>query len=43
MAQSKSLFNFISLTGFLCRDISPDGFRFYVNIFTDITPNDLYL
>ncbi|KAI3728197.1 hypothetical protein L6452_16829 [Arctium lappa] len=29
--------------GFLCRDVSPDGFRFYVNIFQDIDPNDEYL
>ncbi|XP_076891450.1 vacuolar protein sorting-associated protein 36-like isoform X1 [Bidens hawaiensis] len=28
--------------GFLCRDVSPDGFRFYVNIFQDIDPNDPY-
>ncbi|GJU75650.1 vacuolar protein sorting-associated protein 36 [Tanacetum coccineum] len=29
--------------GFLCRDVSPDGFRFYINIFEDIDPNDAYL
>ncbi|KAI3694238.1 hypothetical protein L1987_77200 [Smallanthus sonchifolius] len=29
--------------GFLCRDVSPDGFRFYINIFQDIDPNDAYL
>ncbi|KAK1589545.1 hypothetical protein Q3G72_035150 [Acer saccharum] len=29
--------------GFLCRDISPDGFRFYVNLFPEISPNDLHL
>ncbi|KAM1018496.1 hypothetical protein ACFX2C_040121 [Malus domestica] len=29
--------------GFLCRDISPDGFRFYINLFPEIDPNDLYL
>ncbi|KAL4570267.1 hypothetical protein LXL04_025919 [Taraxacum kok-saghyz] len=29
--------------GFLCRDVSPDGFRFYINIFQDIDPNDVYL
>ncbi|TXG49186.1 hypothetical protein EZV62_025061 [Acer yangbiense] len=29
--------------GFLCRDISSDGFRFYVNLFPEISPNDLYL
>lgn len=28
--------------GFLCRDVSPDGFRFYINIFQDIDPNDEY-
>ncbi|XP_061996818.1 vacuolar protein sorting-associated protein 36 [Rosa rugosa] len=29
--------------GFLCRDISPDGFRFYINLFPDIDPNNVYL
>ncbi|RXI10039.1 hypothetical protein DVH24_028471 [Malus domestica] len=29
--------------GLLCRDISPDGFRFYINLFPEIDPNDLYL
>ncbi|KAL8208288.1 hypothetical protein R6Q57_007700 [Mikania cordata] len=29
--------------GFLCRDVSPDGFRFFVNIFQEIDPNDAYL
>ncbi|KAJ9549655.1 hypothetical protein OSB04_022198 [Centaurea solstitialis] len=29
--------------GFLCRDVSADGFRFYINIFQDIDPNDEYL
>lgn len=29
--------------GFLCRDVSPDGFRFYINIFHDIDPSDAYL
>nr|GEV61771.1 vacuolar protein sorting-associated protein 36 [Tanacetum cinerariifolium] len=29
--------------GFLCRDVSPDGFRFYINIFEDVDPNDAYL
>ncbi|XP_050364958.1 vacuolar protein sorting-associated protein 36 [Argentina anserina] len=29
--------------GLLCRDISPDGFRFYVNLFPEIDPNNVYL
>ncbi|CAN1174455.1 Vacuolar protein sorting-associated protein 36, partial [Linum perenne] len=29
--------------GLLCRDISPDGFHFYVNIFSDTDPNNMYL
>ncbi|CAI0442302.1 unnamed protein product [Linum tenue] len=29
--------------GLLCRDISPDGFRFYVNFFSEIDPSNLYL
>ncbi|KAM5546479.1 vacuolar protein sorting-associated protein 36 [Rosa sericea] len=29
--------------GFLCRDISPDGFRFYINLFPEIDPNNVYL
>lgn len=28
--------------GLLCRDISPDGFRFYINLFPDINPDDAY-
>ncbi|CAL2238566.1 unnamed protein product [Prunus armeniaca] len=28
--------------GLLCRDISPDGFRFYVNLFPEIDPNDTF-
>ncbi|BFG20814.1 hypothetical protein CerSpe_070880 [Prunus speciosa] len=28
--------------GLLCRDISPDGFRFYVNLFPEINPNDMF-
>ncbi|ONI21363.1 hypothetical protein PRUPE_2G061300 [Prunus persica] len=28
--------------GLLCRDISPDGFRFYVNLFPEIDPNDMF-
>ncbi|XP_044462608.1 vacuolar protein sorting-associated protein 36 [Mangifera indica] len=29
--------------GLLCRDISPDGFRFYFNLFPEIVLDDLYL
>ncbi|XP_004306435.1 PREDICTED: vacuolar protein sorting-associated protein 36 [Fragaria vesca subsp. vesca] len=29
--------------GILCRDISPDGFRFYINLFPEIDPNNVYL
>ncbi|XP_022748345.1 vacuolar protein sorting-associated protein 36 isoform X3 [Durio zibethinus] len=29
--------------GLLCRDISPDGFRFYINLFPEIDPRDVYL
>ncbi|KAK9912217.1 hypothetical protein M0R45_036088 [Rubus argutus] len=29
--------------GLLCRDISPDGFRFYINLFPEIDPNNVYL
>lgn len=29
--------------GLLCRDISPDGFCFYVNLFPEIDPRDVYL
>ncbi|GLT50020.1 hypothetical protein SLA2020_235340 [Shorea laevis] len=29
--------------GLLCRDISPDGFRFYINLFPEIDPSDVYL
>ncbi|KAI9077457.1 hypothetical protein K1719_040576 [Acacia pycnantha] len=29
--------------GLLCRDISPDGFRFYINLFPDINQDDMYL
>ncbi|KAK9912243.1 hypothetical protein M0R45_036114 [Rubus argutus] len=28
--------------GLLCRDISPDGFRFYINLFPEIDPNNVY-
>lgn len=28
--------------GLLCRDISPEGFRFYINLFQDVDPNDIY-
>ncbi|WOL18043.1 vacuolar protein sorting-associated protein 36 isoform X2 [Canna indica] len=29
--------------GLLCRDVSLDGFRFYINLFTEIDPSDIYL
>ncbi|KAA3454382.1 vacuolar protein sorting-associated protein 36-like isoform X4 [Gossypium australe] len=29
--------------GLLCRDISPNGFRFYINLFPEIDPYNLYL
>ncbi|XVF24576.1 hypothetical protein REPUB_Repub13aG0139800 [Reevesia pubescens] len=29
--------------GLLCRDISPDGFHFYINLFPEIDPRDVYL
>lgn len=29
--------------GLLCRDISPDGFRFYINLFPEINTDDVYL
>ncbi|CAJ1977992.1 unnamed protein product [Sphenostylis stenocarpa] len=29
--------------GLLCRDISPDGFRFYINLFPEIRREDMYL
>uniref|UniRef100_A0A803NVA6 Vacuolar protein-sorting-associated protein 36 n=1 Tax=Cannabis sativa TaxID=3483 RepID=A0A803NVA6_CANSA len=29
--------------GILCRDVSPDGFRFYINLFYEFDPNDVYL
>lgn len=29
--------------GLLCRDISPDGFRFYINLFPEINPDDVFL
>ncbi|PPD67101.1 hypothetical protein GOBAR_DD36017 [Gossypium barbadense] len=29
--------------GLLCRDISPDGFRFYINLFPEIDPCNMYL
>ncbi|KAG4131949.1 hypothetical protein ERO13_D09G246700v2 [Gossypium hirsutum] len=28
--------------GLLCRDISPDGFRFYINLFPEIDPCNMY-
>lgn len=29
--------------GLLCRDVSPDGFRFYINLFNEIDPRNIYL
>ncbi|KAG6472164.1 vacuolar protein sorting-associated protein 36-like [Zingiber officinale] len=29
--------------GLVCRDVSPDGFRFYINLFREIDTNDIYL
>lgn len=29
--------------GILCRDVSPDGFRFYINLFPEIDRDDVYL
>nr|GMC91061.1 vacuolar protein sorting-associated protein 36 [Ipomoea batatas] len=29
--------------GLLCRDVSPDGFRFFINLFQDIDADDIYL
>lgn len=29
--------------GLLCRDVSPDGFRFFINLFTEIDPSDIYM
>ncbi|KAI4382631.1 hypothetical protein MLD38_008570 [Melastoma candidum] len=29
--------------GLLCRDISPDGFRFYINLFPEIRVDDIHL
>ncbi|KAK4424769.1 Vacuolar protein sorting-associated protein 36 [Sesamum alatum] len=29
--------------GLLCRDVSPDGFRFYINLFLELNPEDIYL
>lgn len=29
--------------GLLCRDVSPDGFRFYINLFSEIDRDDMYL
>ncbi|XP_047167819.1 vacuolar protein sorting-associated protein 36-like [Vigna umbellata] len=29
--------------GLLCRDISPDGFRFYINLFPEIDRDDIHL
>ncbi|TKY68475.1 Vacuolar protein sorting-associated protein 36 [Spatholobus suberectus] len=32
-----------SFPGLLCRDVSPDGFRFYINLFPEIDRDDMYL
>lgn len=29
--------------GLLCRDVSPDGFRFYINLFNEIDSQNIYL
>ncbi|XP_057798344.1 vacuolar protein sorting-associated protein 36 isoform X2 [Salvia miltiorrhiza] len=29
--------------GLLCRDVSPDGFRFYINLFPELNQEDIYL
>ncbi|KAL3631642.1 Vacuolar protein-sorting-associated protein 36 [Castilleja foliolosa] len=29
--------------GLLCRDVSPDGFRFYINLLLELDPKDIYL
>ncbi|KAL5220621.1 hypothetical protein ABZP36_025334 [Zizania latifolia] len=29
--------------GILCRDVSPDGLRFYINLFNEIDPQNIYL
>ena len=39
----KELTYIISFSGLLCRDISPDGFRFYINLFNEIDPGTIYL
>ncbi|KAL6614295.1 hypothetical protein ACP70R_036565 [Stipagrostis hirtigluma subsp. patula] len=28
--------------GLLCRDVSPDGFRFFINLFNEIDPQNIY-
>ncbi|KAK4406523.1 Vacuolar protein sorting-associated protein 36, partial [Sesamum angolense] len=28
--------------GLLCRDVSPDGFRFYINLFIELNSDDIY-
>ncbi|KAM7266008.1 hypothetical protein ACFE04_003691 [Oxalis oulophora] len=30
------------IKGLLCREISPDGFRFYINLFPELNPQDVY-
>lgn len=29
--------------GILCRDVSPDGLRFYINLFNEIDPQNMYM
>ncbi|KAL3814716.1 hypothetical protein ACJIZ3_015984 [Penstemon smallii] len=29
--------------GLVCRDVSPDGFRFYINFFLELDPQNIYL
>ncbi|KAL1558863.1 Vacuolar protein-sorting-associated protein 36, variant 2 [Salvia divinorum] len=29
--------------GLLCRDVSPDGFRFYINLFPELNQEDIYM
>ncbi|KAL6548796.1 Vacuolar protein-sorting-associated protein 36 [Orobanche gracilis] len=29
--------------GLLCRDVSPDGYCFYINLFLELNPGDIYL
>lgn len=42
-AMAKEYLLTAELKGLLCRDVSPDGFRFYINLFQEINPDDTYL